>query len=60
MAIPWEAAISALYELLKLVNKDQSEKFEQEWENDKQKIIKCLQDGDADCINQYIAKYFDL
>jgi hypothetical protein len=55
-----EIALKLVYEAFKILHKEQSEKFEKEWENDKQKIIKCLEAGDADCINLFIAKYSDL
>ena len=60
MGLPIGDLLQMIYELFKILNKDQSEKFEKEWEEDKQKILKCLEIGDSDCINSFIAKYSNL
>jgi len=52
--------LQLLYMALKALNKNKSEKFENEWEKDIPKLTKAVKDGDIDTIRDITAKYYSL
>lgn len=50
--------INNIYEMLKTLHKDKSEKFENEWEKDLPKLTEAVDKGDIDAIARITAKYF--
>ena len=57
MPVDINLVLSAFLALMKIIEKDASEEFIKEWKEDEQKLLKALEEGDADTINLIIAKY---
>ena len=50
-------ALNMLYEAFKALHKDNIEKFEKEWKDDKQAFLAALEKHDADTLARLITKY---
>ena len=59
MSIDINLILSAFLALMKIVEKDASEEFIKEWKEDEQKLLRALEEGDADTVNLIIAKYLN-
>jgi len=53
-------ALNMLYEAFKLMHKDDIEKFEKEWKDDKQAFLAALEKHDTDTLSRLISKYSGL
>lgn len=59
MPVDINLVLKAFLELLKVLKKDATEKFLEEWKEDEQVFLKALEEGDICAINSLIGKYLN-
>lgn len=59
MPVDVNLVLKAFLELLKILKKDATEKFLEEWKEDEQVFLKALEEGDITAINCLLGKYLN-
>ena len=53
-------SLDMLHQLLKSLSKDKSEKFEAEWDKQKPRLLKAIEEGDIETIGKIASLFSDI